>query len=589
MTHTWRFFRVYVAPLWRWYVVGVALVLVTNALSVRVPVELAHGLDALRAATPGAGADMAVATAAIRIAVIGVVVIVVRSISRIAFFTPGRLAEFSLREDLFSHLLRLQPDFYARCVTGDLLSRATTDVTYARAVAGFATLQLVNIVAALGFGVTQMALLSPLLTCVTIIPIALGFLSVRLGVGRMFALQRLAQRQIAELSDDLLGALGGVATIQAFDVERVFVDRLSARAAELRATNLSMAWLRALVFPVLTVASGVSVYLLLAVGGPRALATGDPSPGELAAFVALLAYLLVPIRLLGIIVPVFQRSEAGLERIHEVFDTSPDRPELAGTPAPQGEGGPTIEVRGLTYAYPDAPDRPVLRDVSVVLPPGSTVGVYGATGSGKTTLLRLLARLRNPPPNTVFIDGADVRTLDLDVWRSRLATVAQSPFLFSETIRENIGFGADEAAIEAAATAASLRTDLAQLPDGLDTLVGERGVSLSGGQRQRVALARGLLRTADVELLDDVLSAVDHATEQEIVRVLKRRRSRARTPPTRLVVSLRMSALEVCDEVLVLDRGSLVDRGPHRELVERPGPYRDAWLAQRGPPPSDGA
>jgi ATP-binding cassette subfamily B protein len=546
--------------LWRWYVGATLAVLLTNWMAVQVPMQMADGLDALRAGEP-AGRYAAV------IALLGASVIVVRTLSRIWFFTPARIAEFNLREDLFGHMLRLQPSFYAAHPTGDLVSRATSDVTYARAFAGFALLQAVNVVGSLIIGVGQMLALSPLLTAACLAPVLVAFAIVQYAANRLILLQRRSQALLGQLSDDILGTLQGVATVQAFCVEGPFAGRLEGRSGELRATNLRMARLRALTFPLLGVAGGVSVYFLLALGGDMAV-RNTITPGELAAFLALVVYVLLPLRVVGWLIPVFQRSAASLERIHEILDAPVDRPE-GDAPAPMGSGGPRIEVRGL-----DLP--PILHDLSVDIPAGSTVGVYGATGSGKTTLLRVLARLRNPPPGTVFVDGIDVTRVDLAAWRRRLTLVPQAPFLFSETIRENIGFGASDAEVRAAAEAAALGPDLQALPDGIDTVVGERGISLSGGQRQRVALARGLARRADVVLLDDVLSAVDHHTEQELLTTL-----RARKGATRIVVSHRLSALEQADSVIVMEGGRVVDQGTHADLLERAGPYRDAWEAQR--------
>jgi ATP-binding cassette subfamily B multidrug efflux pump len=577
IVHLPRFLRTYVSPLWRWYVGGTLAVLLTNWLSVRVPLEMAAGLDALGAGKPG------VATAAWHIAALGLGVMVARTLSRLWFFTPARAAEFQLREDLFAHALRLQPPFYAAHPTGDLLARLTSDVTYARAFAGFALLQALNVVAALTMSVGQMLLVSPKLTLVCAAPVVLGFLAVQRGIGSMFELQKRSQQQLGALSDELLGAIQGVATIQAFDVESVFVGRVDARARALRDTNLSMARLRALVFPLLTVAGGAAVGLLLAVGGPMAL-RGEVSAGELAAFVGLVAYLIVPLRLMGILVPVVQRTEASLARIHEVIDAPVDRPEGESPVAYPSPGkGPGIELRGLSFAYPDAPERPVLRELSVKLPAGATVGVFGRTGAGKSTLLRVLARLHNPPAGTVFVDGADVTTLDLHAWRQRFTLVPQAPALLGESIRENIGFGAPDATVRAAAEAAALGPDLQALPEGMETVVGERGVVLSGGQRQRVALARGLMRPAELTLLDDVLSAVDHATEQQLLGTL-RAHARGEGPvqaPTCLLVSHRMSALEHANLVLVLEEGRIVDQGTHAELLARAGPYREAWEVQR--------
>ncbi len=566
LPHSTRFAREAVLPLWRWYVAGTTAVLLTNWLSVEVPTLMASALDKLRAGQSGATMDAA------WIAAIGIAVIGVRTLSRVWFFTPGRLAETALRERFFSHLLKLQPSFYARYPTGDLLSRATSDVTYARALAGFALLQACNVVGALGFGTWKMFTMSPQLTLAVALPCVLAFAGMSFATRRLMALQRITQKQLGLLADELLSTFQGVATVQAFCAEDTFADRLDGRAADLRSSNLEMARIRAMAFPLLSIAGGVGTWGLLAFGG-SAVNAGTLTPGQLAAFIALVGYIVMPMRMLGWLLPVFQRAEASLERIHLVLDEPEDRPD-AVAPLPAPSRAPRIELRHLTFSFAGA-SVPVLNDLCATLPAGGTVGVYGPVGSGKSTLLRVLARLENPPPGTVFVDGVDVRLLDLDAWRSSLCLVTQAPFLFSETIEENIGFGAPNAEVAAAAVASALAPDLDALPDRLQTVVGERGISLSGGQRQRVALARGLLRPARVVLLDDVLSAVDHHTEQELLTTL-----RERADATRVIVSHRLSALVHTDLILVLDAGRLVDQGPHAELITRPGPYRDAWDAQ---------
>lgn len=566
-----RFTRTYVVPLWRWYLAGTLAVLLTNWMAVRIPHELGVGLDALRAGTDG------VAEAALHIGVLGVLIIAVRSASRIWFFTPARNAEFNLREDLFARCLRLQPEFYARYTTGDLMSRTTSDVTYARAFAGFATLQAINVVASLVMALGQMTTISASLTAAVAVPVLVGYAAVQASAGRLMTLQREVQRRLGAFSDSLLGAIQGVSTIQGYCVEAPFVARLDAEAMALRALNLRLALLRVVVFPLLSVAGGVSIFLLLWVGGRQALA-GTVSPGNLAAFVALVGYLLMPLRLLGWLIPVFQRAEAALERLYVVLDAPVDRPEgTTSLPFPTPGVGPSIRFQNLGYAYPDAPERPILRGIDLEIPGGSTTGIFGRTGSGKTTLLRLLARLRNPPPGTVFVGGVDVTHLDLDAYRRHLVVVPQTSFLFSETIRENVGLGLPAERVDAAVAAAALGPDLALLPEGMNTVVGERGIVLSGGQRQRVALARGLARDGEIVLLDDVLSAVDHTTEQELIRTLRARFGRGSTT---FLVSHRMSALEHCDRVLVLEGGQVVDVGTHAELIARPGVYQEAWNAQ---------
>jgi ABC-type multidrug transport system fused ATPase/permease subunit len=285
---------------------------------------------------------------------------------------------------------------------------------------------------------------------------------------------------------------------------------------------------------------------------------------------------------MGWMLSVIQRGRAALERIFELMDAPVDRPEGEHGVAPTPGHGPRIEIRNLSFAYPDDPGRPVLEDVSVDLPPGTVVGLFGRTGAGKTTLLRLLARLYNPPRDTVSVDGHDLLDLDLVAWRQRTSMVPQRPFLFSDSIAANIALGEepDLDRVRRAAGLAALGPDLEALPDGLETVVGERGIMLSGGQRQRVALARGLYRGGDLLILDDVLSAVDHETEARLVETLAGLANEPQAP-TVFIASHRVSALRHTDLVLVLDRGRLVDVGPHAELIGRAGIYRDMWEAQR--------
>jgi ATP-binding cassette subfamily B protein len=315
---------------------------------------------------------------------------------------------------------------------------------------------------------------------------------------------------------------------------------------------------------------------------------GTLTVGELAAFTALLTVFMPPLRSMGWMMSVIQRGRAALERIFELMDAPVERPEGASGVVVEGGRGPAIELRVLHFAYPDEPQRKVLTGLSASIPGGRVVGLFGRTGSGKSTLLRLLSRLYNPPPDTVFIDGVDLLSLDLERWRGRMAVVPQRPFLFSDAIAANVALEAapDEELVEAAVQMAALDPDLEALPDGLQTVVGERGIMLSGGQRQRVALARGLYRGGDLLILDDVLSAVDHQTEAQLVETVAGLARRAEAP-TVLISSHRLSALRHCDIVLVLDGGRLIDSGRHGELIERPGIYRDTWLVQSQRAPSE--
>jgi ATP-binding cassette subfamily B protein len=569
----WRLVAVYA---WRyrwWYAAGVVFLSITNWLTVSIPAEIGGAIDALRSSA-SVGHHVAA------IALMGVGVIAARTLSRILIFNPGRHVEYSLRSDLFGHLMRLQPGFYSGHRRGDIVSRAANDISWVRTLVGYGGLQIVNVSIAVALTGWKMVALSPRLTLMVLLPVMAGMVIVQWAIRRLFLLSRRNQEQLGEISEHVLGSLQGMAAIQGFVAEGAFVERFEARNLDWLRTGMKLAVIRATALPLLVLAGGIALFALIAVGGPLVL-SGALTVGDLAAFSALLAVLLPPLRSTGWMLSVLQRGRAALERIFELIDAPVDRPEGNTGHAPQTGRGPEIVLDHLSFAYPDEPERQVLCDVSVRIPAGAMVGLFGRTGSGKSTLLRVLARLYNPPAGTVLIDGVDLRLLDLDIWRRRLAMVPQRPFLFSDTVAANIGLqeDPDPDGVGFAADLAALTPDLETLPDGIQTVVGERGIMLSGGQRQRVALARGLYRQGDLLILDDVLSAVDHETEARLVDTLAGLTRRPQAP-TVLIASHRLSALRHTDLVLCFDRGRLIDVGPHAELVERPGVYRDTWLAQ---------
>jgi ATP-binding cassette subfamily B protein len=561
---------------WRYrtsYLAGAFFLWLTNLLAVSIPVEIGLAIDDLNGGSP-VGYHVAA------IAVMGVSVIAVRTLSRILIFNPGRHVEYHLRRDLFAKLLRLQPEFYASHRRGDIVSRASNDITWVRTMVGYGGLQILNVTFAVIMTGWKMLTLSPRLTVMVLVPVLAGMAVVQWGIRRLFYLSRQSQEQLGEISEHVLGTLQGMAAIQGFVAEAAFVDKFEERNGSWLKTTMKLALVRSIALPLLVLSGGVAMFFLLAVGGPMAI-EGAITVGELVAFIALLTVFLPPLRSLGWMLSVIQRGRAALERIFELLEAPIDRPEGESGALLKSGRGPSIVIKDLSFAYPDEPNRMVLEEVSGNIRSGIVVGLFGRTGSGKTTLLRLLARVYNPPPGTVEVDGVDLTDLDLDAWRDRVVMVPQRPFLFSETIADNVGLDDpyDGERVRRAVVMAALERDLEILPHGLDTVVGERGIMLSGGQRQRVALARGLYRQGDVLILDDVLSAVDHETEAELVATIG---DLVRQPsgPTVFIASHRLSALRHTDVVWVLDRGRLVDRGRHDELVDRPGVYRDTWIAQ---------
>ena len=567
-----RFARSYLTPFLPWYLGGIAALAATNWLSVTVPMYVAEAIDRVRAGDPG---DRLMEIAVL-LAVMGVGIIAVRTLSRVLFFTPGRLVEAKVKQDLFDHLLRLQPAFLSRWPTGDLVSRASSDVNFLRLLAGFGVLQAINVVVAVALTVTQMVRISPTLTLYMLGPVVVGLVIVQLSIRRMFQLVHLMQQHLSQLSDKVLTSYQGIGTVQAFGAEDAFLARIEEDNQAYRDAAISRGNLRAVIGPALGLAASVDVFLLLYVGGPLAV-DGDITVGQLAAFASLMAYLTGPLRSTSFLVSIFKQAQAALERIEALSTHEPERPDLPD-PEPAPTEPPSFAVRHLTFAYPDAPDDPVLHDLSFEVEAGTTVGILGPTGSGKTTLLRCLVRLYNPPAGTVFVDGVDVCRVSLDGWREVVSLAQQRPGLFSESLAQNILMGEDDPErLARALTLAALGPDIEALPRGTDTIVGESGLMLSGGQRQRTALARSLVRPHGVLLLDDVLSAVDHETEQQLIAAI---RSQA-TAPTTFIVANRVSALMHADHVLVLDQGRLVEQGAPAQLCAQDGYFRATWKRQQ--------
>ncbi len=567
-----RFWREYAAR-YRWqYLWGVVFLVLTNWLTVEIPGFVQAAVDALEAG----GGERAAVRWAWAVLAAGVGIIIVRVLSRVLFFNPGRTVEFRIKNDMFDRLMALPRRFFDHMRPGEIISRGTNDTSALRALIGFAALQLFNVVFTLVLTLGKMFWAQPTLTLLCLVPLAIATLILRSAVKVMFRLTIEMQAHVATLSERILESYNGVGVLQSFNALSGVDARFEQANDRFLRTSLALVNIRTWLLPIVSVVGNVCLVILLYAGGRRVVA-GTLTLGELAAFTVYVNILVNGLTNMGWLVNAAQRGYVSLGRVYEVVDAPIERPP-ATAPLPEpGSRGFGLEVRDLRFSHESAPD--VLNGVTFRVAPGETLGVFGLTGAGKSTLLDLVARVREPPPGTVFLDGTDARDVPVREYWRRLAYVPQEPFLFSRSIAENVALAddaVDEGRLRSAVADAALETDVGAFPDGLDTVVGERGITLSGGQRQRTALARAFYRDFDLLLLDDVLSAVDHATEKRLIDAIYRRGAR-----TALIVSHRISALARADRVVVLEGGRVVAEGRHADLLTQGGAYAQAWKMQQ--------
>jgi len=553
--------------------IGLLSLVVVDGLQLLVPLVIKRAVDDLT--TLRVPADR-MALYAGSIAGIAVLIGVFRYVWRLCLLGTSRRVEEGLRNRLFMHLQTLSAAYFDRARTGDLMAHATNDIQQIRMAAGMGLVALNDAVvmgaAAIGF----MAYLHLPLTALVLIPMPLIAVSARYFSRRMHRRYQQVQASFSDLTEIIRERVAGIRLIQAHNRQSAETARVAAASQAYMVENLRLVRLTGVFFPIMIMLTNLSMALVIFFGG-RQVIRFVITPGDLVAFISYLALLTWPMMALGWVTNLIQRGRASLDRVNAVLEThSAVRDDAQALPLEAPHGNIVFEKVGFVYAQKETP---ALTDIDLRIEAGSVLGIVGPPGSGKTTLLNLIPRLYDPTAGVIRLDGSDLRRLRIEHLRAAIACMPQEPFLFAGTLRANIGFdaGISEARLAEAARDAALSDTVRGLPQGFDTVVGERGVMLSGGQKQRVALARCLLVDAPVLLLDDPISQVDFETGAAITQSLQRLAGRR----TILIASHRLSALAFADRIIVLEHGRLTAAGRHAELMEVSDYYARTYRLQQ--------
>ncbi len=561
----------YLARYKKQYVLGFLTLAISQLVGVIIPLIIKAGIDGLSRSAPArtllfyAGLMLGVA----------LVKAIFQFWMRWILIGISRDIEYDLRNDLFGHLERLSQRYYSETRTGDLMSKLTNDLNAVRNLVGPGIMYSASTVVV---GVATIALMVHLdwrLTLLALIPLPVVSILVKVFGQKIHDRFERIQALYSELTERVRENLSGVRVVRAFCQEEPEMALFDGMNREMVHRNKGLIWIASFLWPVLALMFSIAFMLILIVGGRHVL-SGRITVGTLAAFNVYMMYLIWPIIALGWVTNLVQRGLASLGRLWQIFLAQPDIDDRAAAPAPIMSIRGEIEFRNLNFAYNG---RPVLKNINLHIPAGCTVAVVGETGTGKSTLVGLIPRLWDAPEGSLLIDGVPVREIPLALLRHSIGFVPQETFLFSDSILENVKFGAPDASLpeaEQATSIANILPEIQSFPNGFDTVVGERGLTLSGGQKQRTAIARALIRDPRILILDDALSSVDTGTEEKILQEL----SGLVAGRTTLLISHRVSTVQNADEIVVLRDGEIVERGTHSELLDLDGYYTELYRRQ---------
>ncbi|MEM7714452.1 MAG: ABC transporter ATP-binding protein [Cyanobacteria bacterium P01_A01_bin.68] len=572
MSKSRRFVKLvaYLRPHWQATALGIIALLVVNGLGAYIPLLIRDCVEKLSEKFDYGQ----IIRYSILIISLSSSMWLIRMASRIWIFGVGRQVEFDLKQQIFEHLLKLEPSYFATNKAGDLISRATSDVDNIRRLLGFVVLSFANTTFAYALTLPIMFSLNLELAGLALIPYPIMFFMVMLFSERLRNQQTSVQENISDISNLIQEDISGISLIKIYAQEDNERQAFARQNKKLLKANLKLAQTRNTLFPLIGGLANISTLIIIWIGAGR---IGDGL--DIGEFVALLLYierLIFPTALLGFTITAYQRGEVSVDRVESIFSAQPKiKDESSAIQLSREEIKGELSAKNLTFTYPES-EFPALDSVNFSISPGETVAIVGAIGSGKSTLANCLPRLLNIGEEQLFLDGVDITKIALSDLRDVIAYVPQDSFLFSATIQNNIRYGdplAEQQEVETAAKLSQISSEIANFPQQYDTVVGERGITLSGGQRQRTALARAMLVDAPVLILDDALSSVDNQTATKILKNLSSGTKRK----TVVFITHQLSAAAAADRIFVMEKGKIVQTGTQIELLQQPGLYRDLW------------
>lgn len=551
----------------------------TNGLLLISPQILKTFFDKLQQAdgnpdiTVSAGSILFFASLIFGVAFVGGIL---RFVQRRTIQGVARQMEFHLRADFFLHLQKLSASYYDNVRTGDLMTRATSDLNAIRMVLSNAIIYTADATVFFGLALAIMLQIDTTLTLVALLPYPILTIIIRLLGKRLHAHYERIQEAFSTMNTKVQENLSGVRVVKAYTLEASEVEHFKELNQEFVDRNHRQIRLMTFFFPLFRFLPGISGVVLLWMGGLHVI-EGKITLGDFVAFNAYLMMLVRPMIMLGFIVNTFERGAASMDRINAILSEEPEIYDGENVKWNFKNITGEIEFRNLNFSYPDG--QVVLKNINLKVEQGTTLAIVGGTGSGKSTLVDLIPRIRQAERGTIFIDGVDIQDIPLSVLRSNIGFVEQEPFLFSDYLRNNIAYGVDtpnDDEIREAAHSADLLSQIEEFPDGLQTFLGERGITISGGQRQRSALARAIIIKPKILILDDAFASVDTQTEDTILsRLAEIMKGR-----TTILISHRISTVKAADHIIVLNDGSIVESGTHNQLLEKNGIYAGIYETQ---------